>query len=104
MDGVLDTALLGADILPAIKDGGTVVAVRPWTDETERDISAITIMVGQYAKNANAMREIADAAARGVIRPRVTRVVDPADIADAHREFEAGGMRGRLVIDFSPAD
>lgn len=104
VDAVLDTASLGTAILPAIRDNGQLVAVRPWVGDTERGINARGILVGMYAKNAAAMQDIASAAERGILRPRVAEVIEPSSIVDAHRRFESGGIRGRIVIDFSPAD
>ncbi len=37
----------------------------------------------------------------GTLALRVAEVIPPQDAAEAHRRLEAGGIRGRLVLDFS---
>ena len=38
VDALLDAAVMGAPVLAAVRDGGKVVAVRPFSGETERGI------------------------------------------------------------------
>jgi NADPH2:quinone reductase len=38
---------------------------------------------------------------QGLITLRVAGVFPAAEAADAHRALEAGGVRGRLTLDFS---
>lgn len=40
-------------------------------------------------------------AEQGVLSLRVAKVLPASDAAEAHRLLEAGGLRGRLVLDFS---
>ena len=103
VDAVLDTAVLGAEILPAVRDGGQVIAVRQWTENPGRGISARSILVGAYARNGPAMLDVLDTAIRGIIKPRVAGLYPLEAAAEAHRLFEAGGTRGRYVLDFASA-
>jgi NADPH2:quinone reductase len=63
------------------------------------------IMFGtEKEKQGEILRRIARLADNGVLTPRL----DPqhfalADAADAHRKFEAGEAKGKLIIDISPA-
>jgi NADPH:quinone reductase-like Zn-dependent oxidoreductase len=98
---LVDTAVVGGPVIDAVRDGGVVISVRPWDGPFTRGIDARMILVGPYSKNTQALRDVADAVARGVITPRVAQVFTPTEFAEAYRVFEAGGVRGRVVLDFS---
>jgi NADPH:quinone reductase len=100
VDGVLDAALLGPPILHAVRDGGTLVAVRPFAGETERDIEIKLVLVSSYATNQAALRELGARAGAGELTLRVAETFPPERAADAHRKLAAGGVRGRLLIVF----
>lgn len=99
-DGLIDAALMGPAALRAVKDGGHLVAVRPFQGETERDITVSVVMVGKHLHEGNRVAELADLAARGVLTTRVASTIPAEHAADAHRKLEAGGVRGRLVLTF----
>jgi NADPH:quinone reductase len=100
VDAVLDAALLGPAILPAVRDGGQLMAVRPFQGETERDIKISLVQVGQHLHEGTRLAELADLAAKGVLTLRIADLIPAANAADAHRRLEAGGVRGRLVLTF----
>jgi NADPH:quinone reductase-like Zn-dependent oxidoreductase len=99
-DAVVDAAVIGRAILPVLKDGGQLAAVRAFEGDAERGITIHRVRVSEYARNQDALRELSTRAANGKFRMRVARAVDPDHAADAHRELAAGGVRGRLVIVF----
>ncbi|MDM7489338.1 NADP-dependent oxidoreductase [Rhodococcus sp. CSLK01-03] len=99
---VLDTALLGAEIVPAVRDGGMVVAVRPGEISREREIEIRPILVSTYARNDAAVAEVAHSVREGVISGRVAGVYPVEQAESAYRRMAEGGVRGRLVIDFGP--
>jgi NADPH:quinone reductase len=100
VDAVLDAALLGPAILPAVRDGGTLVAVRPFAGETERGIEIKLVLVSSYASNQAALRELGARAGAGELTLRVAETFPPERAADAHRKLAAGGVRGRMLIVF----
>lgn len=100
VDAVIDAALLGPAILPAVRDGGQLLAVRPFQGETERDITIHLVLVGQHLHEGHRIAELAGLAAGGVLTFRVADVLPAAQAARAHRRLEAGGVRGRLVLTF----
>jgi NADPH:quinone reductase len=100
VDAVLDAALLGPAILPAVRDGGQLMAVRPFQGETERDIKISLVLVGNHLHEGGRLAELADLAAKGVLTPRIAEVLPAEQAAEAHRRLEAGGVRGRLVLTF----
>jgi NADPH:quinone reductase len=100
VDAVLDAALLGPAILPAVRDGGQLLAVRPFQGETERDIKISLVLVGQHLHEGSRLAELASLAAKGVLTLRIAEVLPAERAAEAHRRLEAGGVRGRLVLTF----
>lgn len=100
VDAVLDAALLGPAVLPAVRDGGQLMAVRPFQGETERDIKISLVLVGNHLHEGARLAELADLAAKGVITLRIADLIPAENAAEAHRRLEAGGVRGRLVLTF----
>jgi len=100
VDAVLDAALLGPAVLPAVRDGGQLLAVRPFQGETERDIKISLVLVGSHLHEGARLAELAELAAKGVITLRIAELIPAENAAQAHRRLEAGGVRGRLVLTF----
>jgi NADPH2:quinone reductase len=100
VDAVIDAALLGPSVLPAVRDGGQLLAVRPFQGETERDITIQLVQVGQHLHEGYRLAELADLVSKGVLTLRVADALPAAQAAEAHRRLEAGGVRGRLVLTF----
>src|SRR5207247_1168037 len=48
VDALLDAAVMGAPVLPAVRDGGRVIAVRPYSGETERRITVSLVLVFRH--------------------------------------------------------
>jgi NADPH:quinone reductase len=93
------SALIGPPALAAVRDGGQLIAVRPFQGDTERGITISLVLVGRHLHEGARVAELADLTAKGVLTPRVAELI-PAERADAHRKLEAGGVRGRLVLTF----
>jgi len=101
VDGLFDTALLNAAAVPAIADGGMLVTVRGWNDAVERGIRVFPVLVGAAITDTAKLERLRDQAEAGVLTARVARVLPAAQAAEAHRILERGGVRGRLVLDFT---
>jgi len=98
--GLADGALLNDKAVPAVADGGRLVTVRGWNGPAERGVRVHPVMVPQGATETAALDRLARQAEEGVLSLRVAQVL-PADRApEAHRLLEAGGVRGRIVLDF----
>jgi NADPH2:quinone reductase len=100
VDALADGAVLDAAVLPAIKDGGGLATVRGWSGPTERGITIFPTLVSAYFTNQAALDTLRAQAEKGVITLRVAGTFPPEAAASAHRQLEAGGTRGRLVIVF----
>jgi NADPH:quinone reductase len=100
VDALLDAALLGPAALPAVRDGGQLMAVRPFQGETERGIKISLVLVVNHLHEGHRLAELADLAAKGTLTLRVAELIPAERAAGAHRRLEAGGVRGRLVLMF----
>ncbi|WP_028049753.1 zinc-binding dehydrogenase [Cellulomonas sp. URHD0024] len=95
-DGVLDSAVLGAPALAAVRDGGTFVAVtEPSTPAPERDIRVQTVHV---VSDAAALTALAALAVDGVLTPRVAQTYPIEKASDAYAAVATGGVRGGIVL------
>jgi NADPH:quinone reductase-like Zn-dependent oxidoreductase len=100
-DAVIDTALLAGSALPAIRDGGAIVAVRAWNGpDPDRGIELFPVFVRDSVERTDWLDELRTLASRGRLQLRVVGEYPPERAADAHRAMEAGGLRGRVLIAF----
>jgi NADPH:quinone reductase len=100
VDALLDAALIGPSALPAVRDGGQLMTVRPFAGQTERDITVSLVLVFHHLHEAGTLARLASLAEDGTLSLRVADVLPASRAADAHRRFQAGGVRGRLVLTF----
>lgn len=100
VDGLADGAVLNEKAIPAVKDGGAFTAVRWFIGEPQREISFTATAVrnydGEYEKLDTLRRQVED----GILTLRVADTYPPEQASETHRRLEAGGTRGRLVIEF----
>jgi NADPH2:quinone reductase len=101
VDGVVDGALLHERALPAVRDGGGLAVVRGWEGPSERAITIHPIWVRRAVTDTSRLTALRDQAEAGTLTMRVAQVLSPDGAAEAHRRLAAGGVRGRLVLDFS---
>lgn len=101
VDGVIDGAMLHEHVLPAARDGGGLAVIRGWEGPTERGITLHPIWVRRAATDTNRLIALRDQAEAGTITMRVAHVLPADQAAEAHRRLEAGGVRGRIVLDFT---
>jgi NADPH:quinone reductase-like Zn-dependent oxidoreductase len=100
VDAVVDAAVIGPAVLPAIRDAGQLAAVRAFDGQSERGITIHAVRVSDYAHNQEGLRRLSSLAAQGALKLRVAETFPPERAADAHRALARGGVRGRLVIVF----
>jgi NADPH:quinone reductase-like Zn-dependent oxidoreductase len=95
-DGVLHTAG-PVDVIAAVRDGGRYVSVvAEGETEPERGIVPEVVYVESSGAQLAVLSGLVD---DGVLRPRLLEVLPLSGAAEAHRRLEAGGVRGRLVLD-----
>ena len=102
VDGLADGSVQGVLVVPAVADGGAYTSVRGWSgpDGGVRGIRFLPTWVRDYARERGRLDRLREQVEAGQLTLRVAQVY-PADLAaEAHRRLEAGGTRGRLVIEF----
>jgi NADPH2:quinone reductase len=100
VDGVIDGALLHEKVLTAVRDGGGFAVVRGWDGPSERDVTIHPIWVRRAITDTDRLAALRDQVEAGVLTMRVAAVLPADRAAEAHRKLEAGGVRGRIVLDF----
>jgi len=98
--GLVDAASLNATALPAIADGGAIVTVRGWSGPAERGITVHPVSAFAAVTDTALLEELRDLAEDGTLSLRVADVMPARYAAEAHRRLAAGGIRGRIVLDF----
>jgi NADPH:quinone reductase len=99
-DGLVDAALLGELAIPAVRDGGRIATVRGFRGAAERGITFHPVTVRNYAREQGKLDRLRRLAETGQVTLRVARVLPAERAAEAHRSLEAGGTRGRQVLEF----
>lgn len=96
-----DCAALDTLAPGAIADDGGLATFGGWSGPTERRVAIHPISSFSAAGNTALFDRLRRQAEEGVISLRVADVLPPARAGDAHRRLAAGGVRGRIVLDFS---
>lgn len=94
-------AALDAAALPAVTNRGGLVTLKGWTGPTERSIVIHPISSFDSATDTALFTRLVDQVDNGILTLRVADVLPAARAFEAHRRLAAGGVRGRLVLDFS---
>ena len=100
VDGLADGAVQNELVIPAVRDGGAFTSVRGFIGEPLRDISFTATMVRTYDGEFEKLDRLRQLVESGSITLRVADTYTPERASEAHRRLEAGGTRGRLVIEF----
>jgi NADPH2:quinone reductase len=99
-DAVIDAALLDHLAFPAVRDGGRVATVRGFQGTQERGTTCHPVLVRSYAREQAKLDQLRQQAEDGQLTLRVAAVLPADQAGEAHRRLEAGGVRGRLVLEF----
>jgi NADPH:quinone reductase-like Zn-dependent oxidoreductase len=100
VDGMADGALLNEAAIEAVKDGGSFTSVRGFKGEPQRDIDFTATWVTAYDCKKDKLETLCKQAESGVLTLRVADSVKMENAAEAHKKLEAGGTRGRMIIEF----
>jgi NADPH:quinone reductase len=100
VDAVADGAVQNELLFSAIRDGGGFASVRGFRAQAPRDIEIHRVWVRDYGVAHDKLDRLRQQVDEGALTLRVARTFTPEDAASAHRMLEAGGTRGRLVIEF----
>ncbi|MFF5719784.1 NADP-dependent oxidoreductase [Streptomyces buecherae] len=99
--GLVDGSNQTTEVVPAVADGGALASLRGWAGPAGRGVSVHPVMVADALTDTERLDALSRQAADGVLSLHVADVLPADEAAKAHRLLEAGGVRGRLVLDFS---
>jgi NADPH2:quinone reductase len=100
VDGLIDGALLNELVMPAVRNGGRIATVRGFVGDEERGVTFHPVWVRTYFREQAKLDQLRRQVEAGQITLRVARILPAEEAAEAHRLLEAGGIRGRLVLEF----
>lgn len=99
VDGLADGSVQNALLIPAVRTGGGFATVRGYRGEPGRDIAFHQVWVREYAREQAKLDALRQQVEDGVVSLRVAHTFPAEEAHEAHRMLEAGGVRGRLVIE-----
>jgi len=99
VDAAADGALLNGLVATAVRDGGTVATVRGYDQAGDRGVSFKPVFVRSYLKAGDKLDRLRQLVEEGKVTLRVAGTVPKERASEAHRRLEAGGTRGRMVIE-----
>jgi len=94
---LVDCSVQGAELLPALADGGTMAVLRP-PDFEAPDVQIHFVRVSTAPERPELLQELTRYVEAGQLTTRVARQFPLAQAADAHRLLEQGGLRGRILL------
>jgi NADPH2:quinone reductase len=100
VDGLADGAVLNELVIPAVRDGGAFTSLRGFEGESQRDIRFFKTFVFEYDGRFDKLDRLRQQVENGTLTLRLAATYPMEQASEAHRRFEAGGTRGRLVIEF----
>lgn len=100
VDGLVDAAVQNDTVAGAVRDGGQVATVRGYEADAGRGVRFRPVWVREYARRHDQLDRLRRLAEEGRLTLRVARTYRAEEAADAHRALEAGGVRGRLVLEW----
>lgn len=100
VDALADGSVQRDQVVAAVRDGGGFASVRGWEGNGERDIEFHTTWVRDYDRRADLLEQLRQQVEAGQVTLRVAEVFTAETAPEAHRRLEAGGTRGRCVIEF----
>jgi NADPH:quinone reductase len=97
VDGVFDAVPVGEAVYAALRDGGAAVSTRPVPEpDPARDIRQEVFLI---EPDPPRLAELVADLAAGRLMTRIDRTLPLAEAAEAHRLNEAGGLRGKVVLE-----
>ncbi len=100
VDGLADGSVQMELLVAAVRDGGGFASVRGWPGNGERGIQFHVTWVFDYFKEQAKLDRLRQQAEDGQVSLRVAGTVPMENASEAHARLEAGGTRGRWVIEF----
>jgi NADPH:quinone reductase-like Zn-dependent oxidoreductase len=97
VDGALDAAALGAETLDAVRTRGALAALVGGAEPPP--LRGIRVFNHWIYADGGELAELVDLARTGSLTLRMADTLPLEKVAEAHRRLEAGGLRGKLVLE-----
>jgi NADPH:quinone reductase-like Zn-dependent oxidoreductase len=101
VDGLADASVQADEVTHAVKDGGGVATFRGWDGDGDTRLTYHPVLVHGGAERRDLLDRLRQQAEDGTLTLRVAEVLPASEAVEAHRRLEAGGVRGRIVLDWS---
>ncbi len=101
VDAVADGAVQNDLLFGAVRDGGGFATVRGFRADAPRGITIHPVWVREYVEAHDRLDRLRQQVVDGQITLRVADTFPAEKAPEAHRRLEAGGTRGRLVLELS---
>lgn len=98
VDGLADGAVLNERVISAVRDGGAFTSVRGFEGEPQRGLRFFKTFVFEYETRHDKLDRLRQQVEDQTLTLRLAATYPMGQVAEAHRRLEAGGTRGRLVI------
>ncbi|MET9893405.1 NADP-dependent oxidoreductase [Streptomyces sp. NPDC006465] len=96
VDAVLDAAILGADALEWVRDGGAFMGVIPGAHPAS--VRGVRTGAVEVAADGARLAELVALVDEGGLTTRVAETYALDEVVKAHARLAEGGLRGRLVL------
>ncbi len=100
VDGLADGAVQNELVIPSVRAAGAFTSVRGFEGVPQRGIKFTTTFVRTYDGEYEMLDRLRQLVEGGAVTLRVAATYPPERAGEAHARLEAGGTRGRLVIEF----
>ncbi len=100
VDGLADGAVQNELVISAVRDAGAFTSVRGFEGAPQRGIKFTATFVRTYDGEYEKLDRLRQLVESGSLTLRVADTYPPERAGETHRRLEAGGTRGRLVIEF----
>jgi NADPH:quinone reductase-like Zn-dependent oxidoreductase len=100
VDALADGAITGDTTFSAVRDGGAIAVVRGKQGDPGRGITVHDIWVHEYLIAWEKLDALRQQVEDGQVTLRVAAAYPAEKASEAHSRLQAGGTRGRLVLEF----
>ncbi|MFG3151467.1 NADP-dependent oxidoreductase [Streptomyces sp. NPDC048219] len=103
VDAVFDNTTSPERFYSAVRDGGQILSPRGAATEPGRGINVASVNVRQHVTDSAAIARLREQVEGGILPAQVAATFPYMQATDAHRLFDAGRIRGRIIVDFGNA-
>lgn len=96
--GAIDGAVYGQKTWDTVSDGAICVSLRGMPANADPRIQHAPLSVTNHVEDSEALKQVAQLFAEGVLTARVAKVLPMSQATEAHELLAVRGLRGRIVL------